>query len=155
VRRTFTVYGKPRPQGSLRTLIPLRGGKPTIVPADAGVYRYRADIQNEWRFMFPDVAPLEGPVILHCVFMFRRPDSHYLPPAKTKGRAAREELRPGAPIHYVSTPDVDKLVRAVGDSLTGFAYGDDAQVSEAHASKVWGERDQTTIDVLQWGDVES
>ena len=31
--KTIVVYGKPRPQGSLRTLVPRRGSSPVIVPA--------------------------------------------------------------------------------------------------------------------------
>lgn len=149
MKRTITVPGKPRPQGSLRTLVPIRGSKPTIVPADAGVYRYRADVQSAWDRKYGSFAPLEGPITLHCIFMFRRPESHYMPASPRKGRAAREVLRATAPdIHYISTPDVDKLVRAVGDSLTGFAYQDDKQVSSLWADKRWAEADMTIIDVL-------
>ena len=149
MKRTLTVMGKPRPQGSLRTLVPLRGSKPTIVPADAGVYRFRADIQAAHERAYGDVGPIEGPISLHCVFVFRRPDSHYLPPAKTKDRGKREVLREGKDdVHYISTPDVDKLVRAVGDSLTGFAYDDDKQVCSLWADKRWGEADMTIIDVM-------
>lgn len=154
MKRTLTVVGKPRPQGSLRTLVPLRGSKPTVVPADAGVYRYRADIQAAFSRKYGEPKPLEGPITLHAVFIFRRPDNHYYPPAKTKGRKARTELRPTAPDHYVSTPDVDKLLRAVGDSLTGFAYADDKQVSSVWGDKRWGEADMTIIDILQPGDDE-
>lgn len=155
MKRTITVLGKPRPQGSLRTLVPLRGSKPTIVPADAGVYRYRADIQAAWQRKYESFVPLEGAVTMHCAFIFRRPDSHYLPPAKTKGRKAREVLRDTAPdIHYISTPDVDKLLRAVGDSLTGFAYDDDKQVSSVWGDKRWGDADMTVIDVLTPGQDE-
>lgn len=154
MKRSLTVYGKPRPQGSLRTLVPRRGSTPVVVPADAGVYKYRADLQSEWRFRYPASEPLRGPVVLHCVFTFRRPDSHYMPAAPTKGREARQELRPVSPYHYIGTPDVDKLLRAVGDALTGFAYLDDAQVCQANAVKEWGERDQTVITVGQMGDTE-
>jgi len=156
MKRTITVMGKPRPQGSLRTLVPLRGSKPTIVPADSGVYRYRADIQAAFARKYGEsLKPLDGAITLHCVFMFRRPDSHYMPPAKTKGRKARQVLRPTAPdIHYISTPDVDKLLRAVGDSLTGFAYEDDKQVSSVWGDKRWGDADMTIIDILTPGQDE-
>lgn len=46
-----------------------------------------------------------------------------------------------------SAPDLDKLVRAVLDALTGLAYHDDAQVVEIHARKVYG--DTTIIDVRE------
>ena len=133
----------------MRTLVPIRGSKPIVKPADSGVYQYRADIQNAFLRKFEGVAPLEGPITLHAVFIFRRPDSHYRPPAKTLGRKAREVLHPDREdIHYISTPDVDKLLRAVGDSLTGLAYVDDRQVSSIWGDKRWGDADMTIIDIL-------
>ena len=35
-------------------------------------------------------------------------------------------------------PDLDKLVRAVLDGLTGVAYADDGQVVQIHAQKLYG-----------------
>lgn len=155
MKRTLTVLGRPRPQGSMRTLVPKRGSKPITIPSDTGIYKYRADIQAAWDRVFGSPAPLEGPVTLHAVFLFRRPDSHFYPPAPTKGRAAREVLKPPhEDVHYLSTPDVDKLARAVGDALTGFAYVDDKQVTTLWADKRWGDADMTIIDILQPGDDE-
>jgi crossover junction endodeoxyribonuclease RusA len=37
----------------------------------------------------------------------------------------------------VRKPDLDKLVRAVLDALTGIAYEDDSQVASIKASKLW------------------
>jgi Holliday junction resolvase RusA-like endonuclease len=42
-------------------------------------------------------------------------------------------------------PDIDKLLRAVMDALTGIAYADDSQVIEVMVSKVYG--DTTFIEV--------
>jgi Holliday junction resolvase RusA-like endonuclease len=36
-------------------------------------------------------------------------------------------------------PDLDKLVRAALDALTSVAYGDDGQVTEIHAMKIYGQ----------------
>jgi hypothetical protein len=36
---------------------------------------------------------------------------------------------------HVVKPDLDKLVRAVGDALTGILYRDDAQIVSLNASK--------------------
>jgi len=149
MKRTLTVLGKPKPQGSMRAFLPKGGKFPVTVSADQGVYKYRADIQSAFKRKYDDPMPLKGPIVLHCVFLFRRPDSHFMPVSPRKGRAAREELRATAPVmHHLSTPDVDKLVRAVGDALTGFAFVDDKQVSDLWANKRWGDADMTIIDIL-------
>jgi Holliday junction resolvase RusA-like endonuclease len=44
-------------------------------------------------------------------------------------------------------PDIDKLLRAVMDALTGIAYADDSQVIECMVSKVYGE--STFIEVSE------
>jgi Holliday junction resolvase RusA-like endonuclease len=36
-------------------------------------------------------------------------------------------------------PDLDKLCRSIGDSLTGVIFEDDSQVTEIHATKLFGE----------------
>lgn len=155
MKRTLTVLGRPRPQGSMRTLVPKRGSQPITIPSDQGIYKYRADIQTTWMRVFGDPKPLEGAITLHAAFIFRRPDSHYLQPAPTKKRGKREVLKgPHEDVHYISTPDVDKLARAVGDALTGFAYYDDKQVSSLWVDKRWGDADMTIIDILQPGDDE-
>jgi len=43
-------------------------------------------------------------------------------------------------------PDIDKLVRAVMDSLSGLAYRDDAQVIILTASKVYADITSILID---------
>ena len=155
MKRTITVLGRPRPQGSMRTLIPKRQAKPVTLPSDAGIYKYRADVQATFVRAYGEPAPLEGPVVLHATFFFRRPDNHYLPVAPTKGRKAREALKVTAPvIHHVSTPDVDKLLRAIGDALTGFAYVDDKQICDIWGSKRWADADMSVIDILTVGQDE-
>ena len=50
-------------------------------------------------------------------------------------------------------PDVDKLVRAVLDALTGRAYVDDAQVVWVHAEKIYGSHPGAWIRVApRYGD---
>ena len=155
MKRTLTVVGKPRPQGSMRAL-PLKGGGAVAVANSPGIYQYRGDIQSAfYRKYGESIAPLEGPITLHAVFIYRRPNNHFRPASKQKNRKARTELMPNAPgDHFLSTPDVDKLLRAVSDSLTGVAYVDDKQVSDIWGSKRWGDADMTIIDILQPGDDE-
>lgn len=139
--------GRPRPQGSLRTISPLRDGKPVTVHADARIMDYRNDIQNTW-VRDSHTPPETGDMLMHLTFWFIRPDSHYKAAAPTLKREARTVLQPNAPMYMKNKPDLDKLIRAVGDALTGFAYYDDKQVVQIHAAKVWGEYDHTLIEVM-------
>lgn len=75
---------------------------------------------------------LAGPVRVFVEFRFARPRSHY-----GRGRNA-DVLRPSAPRLVARTPDLDKLVRAVADALSGIVYRDDAQVAELRAVKLYG-----------------
>jgi hypothetical protein len=47
----------------------------------------------------------------------------------------------------VVKPDLDKLMRAVLDSLTGVIYVDDSQVVKAEPTKDYGPRESVTIHV--------
>ena len=64
-----------------------------------------------------------APVSLRCEFVFARPNSHYVGDDPVRGK-----LKANAPVLHTSTPDLDKLLRAVGDALTGVLYADDSQV---------------------------
>ena len=46
-------------------------------------------------------------------------------------------------------PDLDKLVRAVLDALTGICYLDDSQVTDIRASKVYGSSTGVEIRLTQ------
>ena len=54
---------------------------------------------------------INAAVSLRCEFVFPRPLSHY-----GTGKNATK-LKPSAPRYHVKTPDLDKLVRGVCDSI--------------------------------------
>jgi crossover junction endodeoxyribonuclease RusA len=57
---------------------------------------------------------------------------------------------PGDPCKPATRPpDLDKLIRAVLDALTGIVWVDDAQVCQCVAVKVYGDRPRVTIDVTE------
>ena len=122
--RTIVVPGRPYPQGSLRP-IPLKNGK-VVTPQTPTVLLYRNDIRAAWGEPKVHV----GPVSVDVKFVFRRPLKHY------KGSSLRAEY---ANARLIQPPDLDKLVRAVLDALTGYAYLDDSQVYEVRASKSWSD----------------
>lgn len=86
------------------------------------------------RPLFP--APLTGAVRLTVTACFKPAASH----SKRK-RAAMV----GTP--HTQKPDADNLVKSIKDGLNRVAWGDDSQVAELHARKVWGEEEGTSIIV--------
>jgi len=76
--------------------------------------------------------PFDGPLELDVLFVFGRPRSHF-----GTGRNAGR-LKPSAPVYCSTRPDLDKLVRAIGDALAGIAVVDDAAFVQLVARKHYG-----------------
>lgn len=88
--------------------------------------------------------PLDGSVRVKCLFTFARPKRH---------RRANGDLRDDAPWWHGTRPDVDKLCRAILDAITGIVIGDDGQVCELVAGKVYG--DEPGAHVMVWSTREA
>ena len=115
------VPGVPVPQGSLTSF---GRGRPTVHTNKEVLLPWRAAVIATVRAaMGPDKEwPLTGPVKLSVSFSLPRPPS-----------APRSRLWPE------KKPDLDKLVRAIGDSLTqAGAIQDDAQIVLLVADKSYG-----------------
>jgi len=127
---TFKVPGRPRPQGSMRWVKSKNTGQPVPTTnkkmkewrSDVGWFAHQVIVNR--RFV--------GGVGATLIFTFERPKKHY-----RTGKFSHI-LRDDAPERHTQTPDVDKLIRAVLDALTGVAYGDDCVVDRIGASKRWG-----------------
>jgi crossover junction endodeoxyribonuclease RusA len=121
----FTVHGTPAPQGS-KTRMP-NGAMLDGKSADARA-RFK-DWRNDCSAAAADQATLtgcmSGPLAVIVEFRFAMPKSR--PKAsRVHGVAAK-----------VTAPDLDKLQRALGDSLAaGGLIDNDAHVVEWHATKV-------------------
>lgn len=126
-RIDFVVAGKPVPQGAL-----VRAPQGHLYHRGAArLVDWRHAIGDEARKAMRGMAPFDGAVAIEAVFAMPRPKSHY----------NRHGLRADAPTWCTKQPDVDKLERALLDSLTGVAFMDDAQVVETSTRKVyapWG-----------------
>lgn len=120
----FFVKGRPVPQGSLTFM----RGRPIHARA-ADLAAWRADIAR--LATGAGYRPIQGGVKVSCQFVYNRPKS-----AATRG------------MPWVK-PDLDKLVRAVLDGLTGVAYDDDCQVVLISASKVYGAVQGVWIEIEQ------
>lgn len=138
----FSVFGQPVPQGSKRAF-----GKNVVEVADARLRSWRHDVASVAHTEMNGTQPFTGPVTVQLYFHFARPKGHY-----GTGRNA-ERLRPTAPVSPQVKPDLDKLVRAVLDALTGVVFRDDSLVVNLIAGKgyvEYGHRPGLDCTVVQY-----
>jgi crossover junction endodeoxyribonuclease RusA len=131
-RVDFVVLGEPQPQGS-KTVVQQRGRRPRVIEDNPDTAPWRERVERAAREAMAGRPLRDGPLRLTATFVFRRPATHY-----GTGRNSGL-LKPSAPIYVRTRPDVDKLVRAVGDALAGTVCRDDARVVIVHAEKHYGE----------------
>lgn len=131
---TIHVPGPAAPQGSKRAFV--CGGRAVLVESSKRCKPWRALVASYARECMGSLPPTECYVAVDVWYVFERPKSHL----------CKSGLRSNAPA-YPARPDVDKLVRATLDALTGVVYRDDAQVVEESARKVYGPESSTSIIV--------
>lgn len=126
----FTVYGTPVPQGSKSVM--MRGGRPQMFDQAKGL--------DAWRKHVADVAEdeghagrnLAGPLNVRLAFHMPRPQAHY------RTVQGAKVLRDDAPSWCETTPDIDKLARAVHDALTAAkVIADDRHIANAAQQKLY------------------
>ena len=83
--------------------------------------------------------PLRGP--LACGIEVRRVKPASYPKRPTKGNPW--------PDRWWKKPDVDNYVKLLFDALTGIAWQDDAQVTDLHVTKRFGDRDEVVISIRE------
>jgi Holliday junction resolvase RusA-like endonuclease len=111
---TLTVYGRPAPKGSMRSL-----GKGRMVESNINVTPWRAAICAE--ALAQPVRHLDGALLVRVTLTVPKPKS----------------TRDRAPITR-SSGDVDKHLRCVLDALQDAdLIADDARVVSASVNKVW------------------
>lgn len=115
------VLGDPAPQGSKKVV---RG---RLIEASKKLKPWRAAIEKACQPYALENIHL-GPIRLEVDFYLPRP-----PSVKMTGKNGR--ALPIVP------PDLDKLVRAVGDGIgqSGFIWGDDSQIVEVFARKFYAD----------------
>lgn len=141
----FEVIGKPIPQGSWKAFISKTTGHAMAKPSNEKEL-------NAWRKLVAETAqacrppwlrePYDGAVWVKLIYVRKRNDSDYLKDGVT--------LRKGAPRFPDTSPDIDKLTRAMLDSLTGVAFTNDARVIAAPDLKRFGglgERERVLVDI--------
>ncbi len=118
----FRVYGRPQQRGSKRAM-PLKNGKTIMVDANKNSRAWMDAVAAEAAAAWDGRDLLQGPVAISVTFEFKRPKAHL----RKNG-----DVKPAAPELFTSSPDLDKLLRALGDALTGVVYADDRQVALYH-----------------------
>lgn len=124
----FSVPGIPAPKGSTR-VVRVRGR--TVITGDCRrTAGWEAGVRLLARAAMRGRPPIEGPVRVELVCAL---------PAPKRGPQSG---------YHVTRPDLDKLLRAVLDALTGVCYQDDGQVAEFGARKVYGPAPGAEIAVI-------
>lgn len=129
MRLAFIAYGLPAPQGSARAFYQANKNRAVIV-------KDNDERQRSWRSSVSDAAAkamaghalIDGPMVIRLRFVFPKP--------KSVKRA-----------HPATRPDLDKLLRACFDAMTGIVYTDDARIVETNASKQYGEPARAEVEV--------
>lgn len=116
------IAGDPKPQGSAKAFV-VKGktSKPRAIVTGANpkTNPWRADVHAGVRDAIGDrILHPTAAVWLYLTFVMPRPKSE---PKRTR--------------KHTRKPDLDKLVRAAMDALTGLVYTDDSQVHGIHAYK--------------------
>lgn len=133
----FTAYVKPEPQGSAKAFV--IAGKARVTSDNTKLKPFRSEVTRCAMLACRDngvslpYAEKHRPVEVRLQFSLRRPES--LP---------RRHIMPAR------KPDLDKLVRATLDALTGVLFHDDGQVVMVSATKVYSpiEGVEVTAEVL-------
>ena len=135
----FFAAGAPAPQGS-KTHV----GHGVMVESSKRVKPWRGTVRTAAIKALDGQQPRTGPMDVYLRCIMPRPKSHL-----RKGKAQTDgwRLLPFAPRKHTSKPDVDKLIRAVLDALTGVCWYDDAQVVVVHGEKSYAYRTTPTPGV--------
>lgn len=131
---SFTVLGKPVPQGSMKAFV--IEGRAHLTSDSKKTMPFRQEVG--WMAL----RALEGleqpfcakhePVWVRLVFFFAKPPS-----------AKKSRTRP------VTKPDIDKLCRSCFDAMTGVMWHDDAQIVNVLAEKHFDTNERVEITVTK------
>lgn len=131
----FTVWGVAQPKGNMRA-INIPGMKfPIVTETNRSVKSWSQLVAEGANRALGQLPPGERGLLLGPV---RLTIGFYLPcPKKFQTKRRR-----GVPVAHLTAPDLDKLARGIGDSLTQVVYRDDAQVVEAVIGKFYAGVDE-------------
>lgn len=136
----FKVLGLPQPQGSKRHV-----GRGIILESNKKLRPWRELVTYEAFHVKPNDWPTNLAYTVNVGFLFPRPKGHY-----GTGKNA-DRVKPSAPFHKTTMPDVDKCIRAILDSCTDAGiWKDDSQVVTVCGGKRYGESAFASIKIIGW-----
>jgi Holliday junction resolvase RusA-like endonuclease len=134
---TFFVPGPPQGKGRAR-IGKIAGHARMFTPSKTVAYEGLIALAAE---LAADMAglggPLDGPVVLEVDIVQTMPESW----SKAKRAAS---LVP------IGKPDVDNVVKAVGDGCNGILWHDDKQIAKVVACRRWGPKPELQVRVRPW-----
>ncbi len=90
------------------------------------------------RIAMGPMQPMTGPLRLEVLAVYAIPKSW---------KPAQQEAAREGRIWKAGVPDIDNIAKQILDSLNGIAYGDDAQVVQLSAGKLYGSPERTEVRV--------
>lgn len=119
------AHGIPRPKGSTRAFVV--GRRAVITEANTHTRAWVQTMRDAARAVVGDTLPFPTgtAVAVAATFLMRRPQ-----------RLARHTTA------HLTTPDVDKLLRALLDAMTGVIWTDDKQVTSVTGGKRYTQADE-------------
>ena len=135
------IPGIPKTQGSKNAIPFMWNGKirsRVIENNHTDLKSWRHDVGWGVKMAFKRSEPLRDPIFLVLDFYRPRPKQHYL---------KQGNISPTAPTWPATKPDLDKLIRAIKDSMTAIVYMDDGQVVGMIPFKFFGRNPGVRIRV--------
>lgn len=135
----LTIYGVPQSQGSIKAFIPHGWNRPVLTSTNKALKSWRQEVaalaKEEMQKIGMQIIRRPHAVRIEAWFYFVRPQS------------TKKTL-----IHKTTAPDLDKLLRALGDALTGICYEDDSQVAQCWVSKAFDVTPRSVVRVTALSD---
>ena len=125
----FTVYGHAKPKGSTRAFV--KNGRAITTTNNPNAKDWQQLVSMAAQNYRPGGGPYQDAVALKCAFYLERPKS------------VSYKKRP----HHTVKPDLDKLIRNIGDALKGVIYTEDARIVKIEASKHYDHVPRVDIEV--------
>jgi len=136
-RAEWFIEGRPAPQGSKAAFVHPHTGRAVLRESSGKKHKLWREVVHAESI---DKPRFTGAVSVGLGFYLPRPKKHF----RRNG-----DVKPSAPTAHQQTPDIDKLTRAVLDSLTtAGVIEDDKHVVELHANKWWSDDGQTGCKVV-------
>lgn len=131
----FVVPGEPQGKGRAR-IGKVAGQARMFTPAKT--VAYEGLIAAQAYQAMRGSAPIAGPVALELELV------HVMPASWSKKKRA------GTPVPQCK-PDVDNVIKAVGDGGNGVLWMDDKQIAMVSARRLWGDRPEVRVRVAALG----